>query len=485
MDDLRTYNAEDIQRYLQQKMSAEDMHAFEKAMMNDPFLADAIEGYKQSNEAVSAKHLHQLQRKLKGENDELKVVAMPVERSTWWKAAAVILFIITGALSYVLWDKSTTKNIAQVNDNTSEAKPLRNEYKQTPADTILHPNATAALSDQPQLTSGNKSSSNKELAKADDHANQTSDMVAMNDDAKNNPPASLMKQAPPVEAQHQSATNDETKDASLNTARAQASAPAFREVVVAGSATASSKRISQVPDKNENLQGKIAGVQQPGINIRGTDTWLPELRGRVMDVNGNPIPSASIILNKSNISTSTDANGNFSIKSPDSSTEVVVNSVGYAGSVAKLKSGTSTNNIVLKPAPAMLNDVVVGYGTQKKKDVTGSVSSTNNRQLAEGAPATSAKQVSPEPKGGWKSFDDYVNKEISISKDTTGNSVYDREDVVLEFSIDKKGRPVDITIVRTGTRNDALQAISILKKGPLWSNTVKDARVVYTFNFKR
>ena len=39
------YSAQDIQRYLKGQMSPEEMHAIETAALDDPFLADAIEGY--------------------------------------------------------------------------------------------------------------------------------------------------------------------------------------------------------------------------------------------------------------------------------------------------------------------------------------------------------------------------------------------------------------------------------------------------------
>ena len=42
---ISQYSAADIQRYVQGKLSAAEMHAMEKAALDDPFLADAMEGY--------------------------------------------------------------------------------------------------------------------------------------------------------------------------------------------------------------------------------------------------------------------------------------------------------------------------------------------------------------------------------------------------------------------------------------------------------
>ncbi len=114
-----TYSYEEIQRYLQHKMDAKEMYAFERAMMDDPFLADAIEGYKKSNEAVAASHLTEIEKQLTGDKQKAKVVALQAQATGWWKIAAIILLIVTGAaISYSLLntsgvDDSSTRQIAQ------------------------------------------------------------------------------------------------------------------------------------------------------------------------------------------------------------------------------------------------------------------------------------------------------------------------------------------------------------------------------------
>jgi hypothetical protein len=113
------YSYEKIQRYLQHKMDAKEMYAFEGAMMDDPFLADAIEGYRKSNEALVASHLTEIEKQLTGDKQKAKVVALQAQATGWWKIAAIILLIVTGAaISYSLLntsgvDDSSTGQIAQ------------------------------------------------------------------------------------------------------------------------------------------------------------------------------------------------------------------------------------------------------------------------------------------------------------------------------------------------------------------------------------
>lgn len=115
MGDMQTYGYGDIERYLRQKMTPQEMHAFEKALMDDPFLADALEGFSTSDVELAGKHLYEIESELKGEKQKGKVVAMPLQKRSWWKVAAVILLVATGGvLSYsLLTKKGAEKNIAQ------------------------------------------------------------------------------------------------------------------------------------------------------------------------------------------------------------------------------------------------------------------------------------------------------------------------------------------------------------------------------------
>ena len=79
MVEKQTYNHLDIKRYLAQKMSAKEMHAFEQAMMVDPFLADAVDGVSNSDEALTDHHLEQIKASIVGEKEKAKVKGVRVE----------------------------------------------------------------------------------------------------------------------------------------------------------------------------------------------------------------------------------------------------------------------------------------------------------------------------------------------------------------------------------------------------------------------
>lgn len=102
---------------------------------------------------------------------------------------------------------------------------------------------------------------------------------------------------------------------------------------------------------------------------------VKKVHGVVKDVNGEPIIGANVVVkgNPSN-GTITDLNGNFDL-SVTSNTTLQVSYIGY--NTQKLFVGKKTDfNIVLKEDTELLDEVVVvGYGTMKKKDLTGAVAS--------------------------------------------------------------------------------------------------------------
>jgi TonB-linked SusC/RagA family outer membrane protein len=102
--------------------------------------------------------------------------------------------------------------------------------------------------------------------------------------------------------------------------------------------------------------------------------------GKVIDEGGLPIPGANILIKGTSKSTSTDMDGNYQIKVP-ANTVLVFTFVGYAKLEESVK-GRAQVNVKLSPEAQSLQEVVVvGYGTQKKREVTGAVSVVDSKAL--------------------------------------------------------------------------------------------------------
>lgn len=115
------------------------------------------------------------------------------------------------------------------------------------------------------------------------------------------------------------------------------------------------------------------------------------ISGKVKDNKGNPIPGASISVKGTTQVVASDANGNFKI-SAQNRESLVVTFIGYVTQTILINNQTQLNITLAEDAGKSLNDVVViGYGTQKRSDVTGSIVSVPKARLSQ-LPVTNVLQ---------------------------------------------------------------------------------------------
>ncbi len=114
-----------------------------------------------------------------------------------------------------------------------------------------------------------------------------------------------------------------------------------------------------------------------------------EITGKVTDENGDGLPGVNILLKGTSRGTSTDLNGGFSISVADDNSVLVVSFVGYVNQEVVVGS-RSNLDISLVPDNRTLEElVVVGYGTQKKVNLTGAVATVDIAKETESRPITS------------------------------------------------------------------------------------------------
>ncbi len=118
----------------------------------------------------------------------------------------------------------------------------------------------------------------------------------------------------------------------------------------------------------------------------------PELQqqsvtGRILDEQGNPLQGAAVRIKGSSQETSTDSDGRFTLSNVEPGTVLVVSFVGYES--RELTASANLAAISMTPAISDLDEVVVvGYGTQRKSDITGAVSSIRAEDFNKGTNAT-------------------------------------------------------------------------------------------------
>ena len=118
-----------------------------------------------------------------------------------------------------------------------------------------------------------------------------------------------------------------------------------------------------------------------------------EIKGLVKDEQGITLPGVIVMVKGTTKQIATNNNGTFAIQVPSATAILVFRSIGYIEQ--QVPAGTNPNlTIVLKSSSTSLNQVVVvGYGTQKKKDVTGSISTLKVSEQLEVMPQTNLGQA--------------------------------------------------------------------------------------------
>ncbi|OOQ59899.1 hypothetical protein BC343_06420 [Mucilaginibacter pedocola] len=120
---------------------------------------------------------------------------------------------------------------------------------------------------------------------------------------------------------------------------------------------------------------------------------LADVKGHIRDSRNQPLPGASILVKGTTKGVMTDANGDFSLNGIDKNAVLVVSFTGFSTQEISL-DGRAEVTIVLKEIIQDLNSVVViGYGTQRKSDLTGSVVSLKSADFNKGGTNTSVAQL--------------------------------------------------------------------------------------------
>ncbi|RZM11187.1 MAG: SusC/RagA family TonB-linked outer membrane protein, partial [Pedobacter sp.] len=116
------------------------------------------------------------------------------------------------------------------------------------------------------------------------------------------------------------------------------------------------------------------------------------INGTVLDDLGQPLPGVGVNLKGTTVGVSTNLNGEFSIELSSNDAILTFSFVGFNTQEISVKGRTNIK-VILTPSTSALNEVVVvGYGTQRKKDITGSVASVSNNQIKD-IPVSSVDQA--------------------------------------------------------------------------------------------
>ena len=441
------YTAEDIRKYLNGQLSDQEMQALEKAALEDPFLSDAIDGIEESRnhpgsfESGVEELQNRLTLRLREKNRKNAVIFLFAK----WKIAASILILIGTAVFTLTYIRNNSRR-----SEIAKLLPRVNETKKTISapETTTDSTGSITIRKLPEKTVSDVAvnSPNEQT----DGLRKSSRKKKINNSQTNSPVSSDRKiiELPTISL---------SKTLSDTNAVAIAMAPVTQDKELLSKAPA-------YENKKENAAASgIARYKTSPKNF---------IKGVVTDDKGKPIPFADVSVRGTETRTTTDINGFFKLYMayPNLVSPVMFNSVGFFPVSADIKSdSTLTNLIQLLPESTALNEVtVIGYGTQKKKDITSSATKQEENQ--------NAVQVS-----GWEAFKNYIyaNKKI-----LTADSLL-KGDEIVSFKINKKSELSSFKIEQSVSPEHDTETIRLIKAAPplkVVNSKKQRLRITISFN---
>ncbi len=472
MNKEKLYTAADFANYHLGIMPVDDMHALEKKALEDPFLYDALDGYAHTKKATT--DIKKLKEKLNIENEKISPVKSIANKTLWRVAASIISLLGVGYLFYAVNKNENTSTLAK----NTQAKEIN----------INSVNANDASVDSTSMldVTLNKTS------KLQQETATEKDFVIKLDTTKNN--------------RSNKGYSNTTKAIQLNDAdvasantKIDANTPTDAKLITHNiEEKIGLKKANEAVITNNNLAKDVADKKYVN-NSQNQLTNYYNYSGIVQNRAGRPMQNATV--HAKNIIIQTDPNGRFNFKSLDTNINVSIAAVGYAKQDVVLNA--NTNNIfTLNDDNKNLKEAVVtsDYNTQRRKSVLQSDNTISNRQVPYSLKKQETNNAQPSRVGGIeienkekvldnlrvakqinidvererKIFDNYVTKNRKSKFGDKGNDVKGK--VILSFTINKKGQPTHIKIIKSLNSHHNAQAIELLANGPTWifKNWVKE-----------
>jgi hypothetical protein len=478
---IRIFTAADIEKYHRGLLSTQERHDLEKAALDDPFLADALEGY--ATAGVNANDdLAELRKRLNEKVLGGKVVSMnPGGGRTRFPLlrVAAVLVLITGAA--LLTNQFFFKDSS--NTNISKVEEKKNETPAPVEDTsVSNQNLTDTTVEK---FSGSTDISFKLNKALNDSNTKTvigtttfnANLSLNTGDVRDSSTFSNVKTSPVP------AIVNPDKNETESVYRGEISSK-DRRALDKSVAQEESKQKVVANKKDVDAEGVYARTENPKAvnkvqksvafgNSMNREKSMPGnpdnyFRGRVVDANNNPVPFANITSTRDNAGTYTDAKGFFNFVSPDTVLEVQVRSIGFENSNTQLRNNVSSNDVVMRDDKS-LSEVVIS--TKKPNTLA--------------RERSNAKLEEPEPLDGWENYDAYLVNNLKTPEEIKGRQTVGETtgEVELSFEVNKNGEPVNIKVEKSLCSDCDKEAIRLIREGPKWKRKARKGRTIVTVPF--
>ena len=421
--------------YIRGLRKGKEAHRLERESMQDPFLADAMDGYSQV-EGNHEQRIEKLRMQVSAHSAKKKNT-----RAITWSIAAC-LAIGFGVSSYFLFLKKSMTDEVFIAKESVSSKLAEPAIPPTPA---IPATPTVPATPQKEIALATAKVKTDSTPASED-STPVSEITARQADKKDMiakiQATSQPQQSTPV------ATVPVMEEVSEETA-------ALQEVV------ATMDTFESESDKKMKM-AKVATILSPNNMIKG----------RVTDEKGEPLIGASVTYKGTNIGTITNMNGEFSLVKKDDKKRLTAEYIGY--DPVEIRVDTSrTMLIAMNENKQALNEVVVvGYGAKKNKKSTTLGSDAKVKEQTE-------KEITPQPVIGKRSYQKYLKEHLVRPTDEKCAQVKGK--VVLTFLVNNEGRPFYIKVKESLCESADKEAIRLIQEGPDWIYGSKLVEVTVKF----
>lgn len=474
-NNIKNFTAVDIEKYHNGLLSSKERHDLEKAALDDPFLADAMEGYAGAGGNTSA-DIADLKKRLSEKVEGAKIIPMNAVRKNSFRTlrAAALIAFVAGA-SFLIYQFGFNKK----QDEIAQAGGTKKEDIKS-IDTVVKTTST-----QPGAITTPVSDAKTEEPTAGLTINETPATVTDKETKPGNGIVTTHVETAVTEKRNDDITVSKTtdskpvittpvKDEKADWYKANPASPQKKEVA---REEVKNKVISQEVDKdaaadelakqqnNRNVAAGRKANEQNTYRNQATNVF----RGQVTDADNNGLPFANVTnVQDNNAGTYTDARGYFNLTYPDTVLNVQVRSIGFENTNTQLRNNVSTNQVVLPDDRKSLSEVVL---SNQKPNATAR-SRDGNMKLEE-----------PEPADGWDNYDTYLVNNLNVPEDLKSRQNNAGSAVEVSFEVDKNGKPTNIKIEKSLCAKCDEEAKRLIKEGPKWKRKAQKSRTRVTVSF--
>lgn len=426
----------DIEKYLKGELTPAEMHALEKEALNDPFLAEALEGVAQISVADFSKDVAELNGRITGRKSASWTWPLRI-------AASLLLLAISAFIVWIaLMQNPEQQSLALTADSTAE-------------------NSLPKTETEPQQT--------------DSQPKEPSPASLIAESKKEIPPAAQPKQRSKKSSQNATETKKSEQAPALSESVQGESSKDRISTPLGSKPLEETQKIATIdPNKKNEVQPPSANdIKIAEGYIAAIDARPTIVTGRVLSAeDGTPLPDVSVALKGTSVMTKTDAYGRYSITANSQQKTLVYSSEGLESTEVKFEGIDST----YLPVKIEMTDAA---------QEEAAVETSGMRDFG----PTNVYTIPAHPETGNRVFKQYLIKNHKYPREAKETNV--EGTVIIEFKVDAVGALSEFKIVRGIGNGCDEELIRLILQGVKWVPTTKDgtpvndkARVKFKFELE-